>query len=157
MKMEGLTHLKFMFYTSSGVAGALMLGLLGGWDSLIQALIVLMAVDLVSGFVAAFVFGQSKKTESGRAESKAMLKGLARKGMALCIVIVGCIVDDLAGSHVFVRNAVIFALSIREVLSFVENLGLMGVPFPDVLMRGLEALYKKAGEAKGDKSNEHHQ
>lgn len=146
--MDTYDHMKWSLYLLTGTLGAFIVELMGGWDIRIQALVVLMAIDFISGFIAAAVFKQSMKTESGRAESNTMFKGLLRKAMCLCIVIVGCIVDILAESHAFVRNSVIIALSIREILSFIENLGLMGVPLPDVLMHSLDALYKKAGEKK---------
>lgn len=88
------------------------------------------------------VFHTSPKTENGALESKAGFKGLVRKGMILLVVLVASRLDVLLGLN-YIRNAACIAFMVNELISFVENLGLMGVPFPETVKNAIELLQKK--------------
>ncbi|MFA5482655.1 MAG: phage holin family protein, partial [Bacilli bacterium] len=49
-----------------GSIGSLLSFLLGGFDSVMIALLIFMVIDFLSGLILAIVFKKSKKTESGR-------------------------------------------------------------------------------------------
>ena len=51
----------------------------------------------------------------------------------------------------YIRNAVIIAFITNEVISIIENAGLMGVPVPDVIKKGIDILQKKGDSV--EKSN----
>ena len=55
----------------------------GGWDTSLATLLVFMALDYLTGLVAAGIFHKSNKTKSGALESNASFKGLCRKGAIL--------------------------------------------------------------------------
>ena len=128
--------------TAVGVLGATAAWAFGGWDTALVALLICMGVDYVSGSVVALVFHKSNKTESGAYNSAYGLKGLCKKGLMLLFVLVAVQMDQLLGSD-YVRDAVCIGFSMNEILSITENLGLAGVPMPDVITKALDQLQKK--------------
>lgn len=130
------------FCTAAGMIGGLIASLFGGWDIAIQCLLLFMAIDYFSGLVVAGVFKRSPKTESGTLESRAGFKGLCRKAAVLCLVIMAHYLDMVIGAD-FARDAVCIGFIVNEGLSILENVGLMGVTYPDVIRRALEVLSKR--------------
>ena len=128
--------------TLLGMAGAAVSWAFGGWDTAIAALLIFIAADYVSGSMVALVFHKSNKTESGAYNSAYGLKGLCKKGLMLLFVLVAVQMDKLLGSD-YVRDAVCIGFSMNEILSITENLGLAGVPMPDVITKALDQLQKK--------------
>lgn len=120
----------------------------GGWDTALQTLILLMLADYMTGLIVAGVFKRSTKTETGALESRAGLKGLSRKGAALLVILIACRLDMLAGTH-FVRDTAVMAYCINEMLSIVENAGLMGVPIPTAVTKAIDILKKKTEKENG--------
>ena len=136
-----------------GVIGGAIAAAFGGWGAGMTTLCIFMAVDYVTGLLVAGVFHASKKSESGRLDSRAGFKGLIRKGMILLIVLIAARLDILLNTTI-VRDAVVIAFCANEAISIVENAGLMGVPIPAALRRAIEALEQKGGAAaENHKSN----
>jgi len=127
----------------SGTIGGALVYFFGAWDKYLDALIIFMAIDYITGCIVAACFGKSPKSTSGRLLSSAMFRGLCKKGMMLLFVIIGYRLDALVGDH-YIKAAVIFAFIINELLSIIENAGIMGVPIPEVLRRALDVLHNKA-------------
>ena len=134
---------KNIICTATGLIGAAAAQLAGGWSGAITTLLILMALDYITGFAAAAVFHNSSKSESGRLESRAGWKGLTRKGMTLAIVLAAYRLDLLLGTA-YIKDAVIIAFCANEMISLLENAGLMGVPIPDAVKDAIELL--KGGE-----------
>lgn len=128
--------------TIIGAVGAAITSLYGGWDAGLITLVIFMAIDFLTGWAVAGIFHNSKKTEHGTLQSDVGLKGLCKKGMMLLIVLVAVRVDIMTGSD-YVRDAAIIALCGNELLSILENAGLMGVPLPKVLMNTVDMLQGK--------------
>lgn len=133
--------MKELICSVCGCVGSLIAGLFGGFDAALETLIIFMAADYISGLIVAGVFKKSGKSETGALESKAGWKGLCRKGGTLLVVLVACRLDLLLGSS-FIRDAAVIAFISNETLSLIENLGLMGVPMPDVITSAISALKK---------------
>lgn len=131
--------------TVCGVIGGGIAAAFGGWDAAIMTLVICMALDYITGLLVAAVFHNSPKTPSGGLESRAGYKGLIRKGMMLAVVLVACRLDLVMGST-FIRDGVIIAFVANEVLSIVENAGLMGVPIPSVIKSAIEVLRHRSEE-----------
>lgn len=140
--------MKNMLCTVVGLVGSWLTSLFGGWDTALSTLLIFMAVDYVTGLVVAGVFHRSKKTDTGKLESRAGWKGLCRKGASLLIVLVAYRLDIVIGSA-YIRDAVIIAFLANETISIIENAGLMGIPIPPVIMRAIEVLKDKM-ESEGD-------
>lgn len=141
-------ELKTAICTAAGAVGGWIASLYGGWDAAISTLIICMAVDYISGLVVAGVFHASKKSTTGALESRAGFKGLCRKGVILLIVLIAVRLDLLLGTN-YIRDAVIIGFVANEVISIVENAGLMGLPMPAAIIKAIDVLTSKA-EQTGD-------
>ena len=136
--------MKDIICTVIGIIGGFFTYLFGGWDAALITLIIAMVIDFASGLVVAGVFHKSKKTDSGALESKAGWKGLCRKGMTLLIVLIAYRLDLAIGVD-YIKNTVIIGFIANEVISIVENAGLMGLQYPDVINKAIDILTKKSG------------
>lgn len=133
---------------AAAAVGSALTGALGGWDAALQLLLAMMAADYLTGVLVAAVWKRSGKSRSGRLDSRAGFKGLCRKGTVFVLVWVGAMLDGTMGMA-YVRTAVCLFFVGNEGLSLLENLGLMGVPFPRFLKDALEALREEGDEARG--------
>lgn len=140
--------MKQMICSILGMIGSAIATVFGGWDAGLATLMIFMALDYVSGLIVAGVFHNSKKTDTGSLESRAGWKGLCRKCMTLLFVLVAYRIDLIIGVD-YIRDAVIIAFIANELISLVENAGLMGVPLPDVITKAIDILQKKANSEKG--------
>lgn len=128
---------------SFGIIGASISTLLGANMNIIMVLISFMVLDYISGIIVAGVFKKSGKTESGTIDSHASLKGLFRKGGMLFIIYIALQIDFILGIN-YVGLATIYFFLANEAISLIENIGLMGVPMPEVLTDAIEVLKKKS-------------
>lgn len=126
-----------------GVIGAFFTSLWGGWNAGMTTLLLFMGVDYLSGLVVAGVFKKSPKSESGALESNAGWKGLARKIMTLVMVMIAHRIDLLLGVN-YIRDAVVISFCVNELISIVENAGLMGLPLPTIITKAIDVLRRKA-------------
>jgi toxin secretion/phage lysis holin len=135
-------ELKLGILSFLGVVGSIIISFLGGWDMALQTLIIFMAADWITGLIVAFVFKKSNKTDSGGANSSVGFIGLVKKCMILLLVLIAYRLDLIVGSA-FIRDGVIIAYIANEILSIIENFGLMGLPIPDVISKGIDMLKSK--------------
>lgn len=145
--MIKINNLKTIIVSIFGVAGGCIASLLGGWDTALQTLIIFMAVDYVTGTMVAGFFKNSRKSDSGALQSAAGWKGLCRKGMTLLIVLVAAQLEVMTGTG-FIRDTVIIGYVANESISIVENAGMMGLPIPEVIKKGIDILTSKS-ESRG--------
>lgn len=122
---------------------------LGGWDVLLQVLVGFMSTDYLTGLIVAGCFHRSGKTSGGALSSRAGFLGLMRKCSVLLLVLLAVLLDQAAGSSL-IRPAVCVFFIANEGLSVLENLGLMGVPYPRFLRDMLEALRDQGDKGKGE-------
>lgn len=145
--MDTAIHIKNTVLAGLAAAGGFLVSALGGWDVTLQVLVGFMAADYITGLVVAGVFHNSGKTENGALESRAGFKGLVRKCGILLLVFLAVMLDRATG-YGFIRPAVCLFFIANEGLSILENLGLMGVPYPAFLKNMLEALKKQGDDGK---------
>ena len=107
-----------------------------------------MIVDYFSGLVVALT-GNSTKTEHGGLSSKAGITGLFRKIMELAFVLIGHQID-LATGVGYLRNAIVIGFACNEMISVVENAGLMGLPLPAAVIDALDVLKKRTDKKEDD-------
>lgn len=131
--------------------GSFVANALGGWDASMQVLVALMVADYITGVLVAAVWQRSNKSQSGALDSKAGFKGLLKKGMIMLLVWLGVLLDAATGAN-YIRTAVVLFFIGNEGISLLENLGLMGVPYPAFLKKALEALHDQGD--KGGNANE---
>ena len=135
--------MKLKICSTIGVLGSAIIYLLGGWDSALVTLIIFMVIDYISGLAVAGIFHNSKKTDTGTLESRTGWKGLCRKCMTLLFVLIAYRLDLAIGVD-YIKNAVIIGFMTNELISIVENAGLMGLPLPEVITKAIDLLTKKA-------------
>ncbi|MEY8296422.1 phage holin family protein [Emergencia timonensis] len=135
--------MKDLICTATGIIGSLVVGFFGGWTSGMVTLVIFMAIDYFSGLVVAGVFNRSKKSASGGLESKAGWKGLCRKVMTLLFVGIAYRID-LALNTTYIQDAVIIGFMANELISIVENAGLMGLPLPSMINKAIDVLTQKS-------------
>ena len=135
--------MKDLICTATGIIGSFVAGFFGGWTSGMVTLVMFMAIDYCSGIIVAGVFNQSKKSENGGLESKAGWKGLCRKVMTLLFVGIAYRID-LALGTTYIQDAVIIGFMANELISIVENAGLMGLPLPSMINKAIDILTQKS-------------
>lgn len=126
----------------AGVAGAIC-GLFGEWTTTLTILVVVMAIDYISGVIVA-ACGKSPKTEAGGLSSKVGFIGIAKKGFIMLLVLLATMLDKAIGNETMVfQTSLVFYYIANEGLSVLENAALMGLPFPEKLKKALETLRDK--------------
>jgi len=132
-----------------GSIGSLLSFLLGGFDSVMIALLIFMTIDFLSGIILAIVFKRSKKTLNGRLSSQAGILGLTKKIFILFLVAVSTQLDIVLGTT-FIRDGTVIGFISMEGISIIENSSLAGLPIPKVIKNALEIISKKEND-KDDK------
>lgn len=123
---------------------------LGGMDGLLIALMVLMAIDYVTGIACAII---EKKLSSVIG-----FKGLFKKVLILALVGVANVLDTkVLGSSGAIRGMVICFYVSNEGVSVIENATRIGLPVPEKLKEILAQLHdtddgKKEAETDGEDS-----
>ena len=128
---------------AAGTLGTCVASIFGGWSSDLKTLLILMLIDYIMGIIIAGVFKKSTKSKNGALSSEAGLRGIIKKCGALVCVIVAVQVDGMLQVD-YIRTLVIVALVVNELISIVENLGIMGVPVPKPLLKAIDILKNKS-------------
>ena len=136
----------FLVVAALAAAGATVAEALGGWDGALQTLLILMAIDYATGSLCALIWKRSPKSADGSFESKASLKGLLRKGGILLVVYIAARLDALMNTE-YARTAVILFFIANDGFSILENLGIMGVPLPDIVKNAFTLIRQQSGAA----------
>lgn len=115
-----------------GIAGFL----IGEFDGLYKALLMLIIADYITGVIVAVV----KKQLS----SEVGAKGIAKKILMLIVVAVANVLDvQIIGGGAGLRNITIIFYAANEVISLLENTGKLGLPYPPKLLDVLEQVKNK--------------
>ena len=138
-----MTNIKAIICTAFGVVGGMVAHLFGGWTEDMITLIIFMAVDFIMGLIVAGVFHKSNKSQSGALSSHAGWVGLCKKGVVLLFVLITHRLDMLLETD-YIRTTAIIGFIANEVISIIENAGLMGVPLPEVIIKAIEILKHRA-------------
>lgn len=105
----------------------------------VYALVVFVAVDYVTGLMAAAV---EKKLSSGVG-----FRGIFKKIVVFCLVALGHILDThIIQNGSAVRTAVIFFYLSNEGISILENAARIGLPVPEKLKGVLAQLREEKGK-----------
>lgn len=117
----------------------------GAWDQLMTALVILMVVDVATGFLRAFV--QQKLS------SKESFRGIAKKVFIFALLAVAVQVDRITGLNGVTRDVVALFYCASEGLSVLENSVAAGMPAPDILKNALAQL-SEAKFGKGEDADD---
>lgn len=149
-RKERTNHMKETICTITGIVGSFLTGMFGGWSAAMTTLLIFMAVDYISGLAVAGIFKKSTKTDSGALESRAGWKGLCRKCMTLVFVLIAYRLDITIHTS-YIKDAVCIAFIANELISIIENAGLMGIKIPVAIQNAVDILTKK-GSGNNEKS-----
>ena len=119
--------------TITGAVGVLSSYIFGAWNDALEALIVAMLIDYVSGVLAAYV------NPNLALNSQRGFRGICKKIMILLLVCLAHFMDSATGQAVICTAVIWFFLG-NEGLSIVENAAKMGLPVPGKLKAALEQL-----------------
>ncbi len=102
------------------------------WDGsrlpLAQALLIVQGADILTGLLCA-VTGKSRKTESGKVSSGALLMGVMKKGLEWLVVGVCVSVGNGLGVTSVCGAAMTYMIA-TELVSLIENLEIFGLNVP---------------------------
>lgn len=117
----------------TGGIGVLSSYLFGAWSAALEALVVAMVIDYVSGVLAAYV------NPNLALNSQRGFRGICKKTMILLLVCLAHFTDVATGQAVICVAVTWFFIG-NEGLSIVENAAKMGLPVPGKLKAALEQL-----------------
>lgn len=149
--MERAVQVKNGVLAMLAVVGSAVSSAFGGWDGFLQILIAMMVCDYITGILVAGIWKRSGKTKNGALSSSVGFKGIVKKCMILMLVWLAVMMDNAMGVHV-ARTAVCLFFIGNEGLSLLENIGLMGVPYPAFLKNALEQLKQRGDEGKEEET-----
>lgn len=132
---ELLATNKVLFSAIGGLIGSIF----GEVDGFFFALMIFIAIDYITGLMAAAV--------EKRLASNIGFKGIFKKTAILFLVSVGHLIDtEIIKQGGAIRTMVIFFYLSNEGLSILENAVRIGLPIPEKL----QALLKQFNEKEGD-------
>lgn len=137
--------MKEMFCAFFGAIAAAIAAAFGGWTPALTTLIVLMFVDYITGFMVAAIWKKSPKSELGGVNSAVGFMGLCKKFVILFFILVAVRLDGVMGTT-YLKDVVCIAYIINELVSLIENAGLMGVPIPAPIVSAIDILKQRSGE-----------
>lgn len=121
---------------------------------LVWILIAVMTIDFLTGLICG-AMGKSNKTENGYIASNQAFIGLMKKALILLVVLLAALLDKAVATGAGIAfDAVMGATCLwfiaSEGFSILENVALMGIPVPKILLKLLEIM-KEKGEIPEDK------
>lgn len=126
---------------ATGAGGAIVSYFLG-WNEALEALLVLMVIDYITGLLAAYI-NPNLQLNSNRG-----FKGICKKIMILLLIVLAHELEKATGIPA-VQSVVVWFFIGNEGLSIIENAAKAGVPIPAKLRDTLEQLQsEKEGERK---------
>lgn len=107
--------------------------LIGGLDSLFITLLILIAIDYITGICK----GIYKKELS----SKISIKGIIKKFGYICIIILASLIDSLINDeNMALRSLMIYFFIANEGISILENWSSIGLPLPKKIFDFFEKM-----------------
>lgn len=126
------------WYTLSGFTGGFISYAFGGWSGILEILLLVFAVDYISGCAASIKEKKGLKSTVG-------FFGICKKGLMLLMVFLGHRFDLALGLNI-VMNGIIYFWLANELVSILENYARCGLKTPVILNKILTILQEKSGE-----------
>ena len=125
---------------------------------LVWILIAVMTIDFITGLICG-AMGKSNKTENGYIASNQAFIGLMKKALILLVVLLAALLDRAVATGAGIQfEAVMGATCLwfiaSEGFSILENVALMGIPVPKILLKLLEVMKEKGNGMEETKQNE---
>ncbi|MDF2606594.1 MAG: holin [Bacillales bacterium] len=113
--------------------------MLGGLTIATTTLLIFMCVDYLTGFMLSAFFKKSLKTATGGLSSKVGFLGLFKKCLILVFILISYRLDLLLGTN-YIREGVCYAFIVNELISIIENCGLIGFGVPKIIVEAVDIL-----------------
>ena len=139
--------MKVKFCSIVGVIGSSVMAFVDRGGTALETLIIFMIIDYITGISVAVFWRRSGKTKRGILKSEAGWRGLCKKGMILGFVLIGNRLDILLDTN-YVMNTICIGYAMNELISIMENAGLMGIPLPAVVQGIVEVLSDEDSQKK---------
>lgn len=107
---------------------------------LLYAVLIFMAIDILTGWAKAIKNGNLWSTKS--------VYGASRKVLALFVVVIGNIIDNILNLNGTLVVIIMFYYIATEGLSILENLAEMDVPFPEQIKDKLKVMQESQDNKK---------
>ena len=125
---------------------------------LVWILIAVMTIDFITGLICG-AMGKSNKTENGYIASNQAFIGLMKKALILLVVLLAALLDRAVSEGAGIQfEAVMGATCLwfiaSEGFSILENVALMGIPVPKILLKLLEIMKEKGDVPEAAKTEE---
>lgn len=129
------------FKLGLAAVGALILEHLGGFDTHLNVLVIMICTDFITGILKAFI--------NKDLQSREMMVGMIRKMMIMVCVCLAFEVDKALALHAAnagieynldIRLFVIIYFCVEELLSILENMVVIGVPVPKFVTQFLRTV-----------------
>ncbi|MDH5092506.1 phage holin family protein [Clostridium perfringens] len=116
--------------------GTLFTWIFGAWDIPLITLLVFIFLDYLTGII--------KVCKNKELCSNIGLKGIAKKGLILIVLLVAVMLDRLLGNGTWMfRTMIAYFYITNEGISILENCAALGVPIPEKLKQALKQLNNK--------------
>lgn len=112
----------------------------GGLDILLNAFTVILIIDTFTGMLKSYIVGNYS--------SKLFRMGLLKKCGYMLAIILAVQLDHITGDTGALRGAMILLSIANEGTSIIENLGEIGIQFPEPIVNAIAVLKKKSNEKK---------
>lgn len=133
-------------YSVPAILGSVITYMFGGWTQLLQFLLILMALDYLTGIIATLKEKTGLNSEIG-------FWGLIKKTLMLLSVFIGHQIDLSLGLTWCMSGCVYFWLA-NELVSIGENYGRIGLKMPTPLLKAIRVLKDKTeDETKKDENS----
>ncbi len=129
--MEKIFNTISLFFA---VAGGVLASVFGTWDTVMSALVILIALDYVTGVIKA-VYTRTVSSEIG-------FKGILKKITVFVVVALANVVQKLTGTEAVREMVIMFYIS-NEGISILENIALLSEKMPSALKNILLQLRDK--------------
>lgn len=139
MQLEQVLSYGRFIVAAAGTAATVFLG---GWDAILQVLVLFVVLDYVTGVLAAW-HTKTLNSETG-------LWGIVKKVLIFAVITVAVALDSIIGDgHGIFRSLAIWFYIANEGLSILENLGRAGVAIPQQITEALERLHDREPPTRG--------
>lgn len=141
-------------------AGGAIVSFFVNMPTLVWILIAVMTIDFVTGLICG-AMGKSNKTENGYISSNQAFIGLMKKALILLVVLLAALLDKAVAigagiTFEAVMGAACLWFIASEGFSILENVAMMGIPVPKIMLKLLEVMREKGDvpEEKEEKGKE---
>lgn len=131
----------FIVYYLFGSIPGIIVYITDNLSPIVKVFFICMFVDYILGFIAA-VIGKSKKTITGHLSSSTGFIGILKKASMIVIVAMAIFIERTANIGI-VGETVACCFIINELVSITENMGIIGIPVPNAIIKAIDILNRK--------------